>query len=186
LRAGGTFSALEAKGLGTFALGLRAPWTIGMDVKVNSVYVLSAEYARDALSLAAEYIRMDIDVNITNIPFPNGGGGFIGVSVPREDNRGGYYAQGAYRFSPLIELGAYFSVYHPDWDDRDGTSLSPAHAAWQKDTAFTARLDVTSAWTLKFEGHLMNGTGDLNPAWNADGFATESWTMFAVKSTLNF
>jgi hypothetical protein len=77
-------------------------------------------------------------------------------------------------------------VYHPDWDDRDGAGLSPAHAAWQKDTAFTARLDVTSAWTLKLEGHLMNGTGDLNPAWNADGFATESWTMFAVKSTLNF
>lgn len=186
LRIGGTFSALEADGAGTFALGLPVPWTIGMNIKANSITVVSADYVRDALSLAAEYIRMDVDVTLTNLPFPDGSGGFLPVAAQMEDNRGGYYAQGAYRLGRVVEVGAYYSVHHPDWNDRDGADVSPAYAAWQKDAAFTARFDVTAAWTFKLEGHLINGTGDLDPAYNSGGFATESWTMFAAKSTFNF
>jgi len=150
------------------------PMDLFLDMK--SVYVLSAEYVRDALTVAAEYQRFDVDIEITTP---------MGV-MPDDDKRGGWYVQGAYRFSPLFEFGTYYSVYHPDWDDRDGEDVSPDHRAWQKDLAITARFDVTDNWLLKLEGHFMNGTGDIDAAANPDGFDEESWTMIAAKSTFYF
>lgn len=186
LRVGGTYTTLELDAAGAFALGLPAPWTIDMNLEVNHIYVLSAEYARDALSLAAEYTRWDVDFALENIPYPDGMGGLVPVSATREDHRGGYYLQGAYRTSPVVELGAYYSVFHPDWDNRDGADSTPDFAAWQKDVALTARFDVTDNWTLKAEGHFISGTGDLDGSINPDGITEESWNLFAVKSTFNF
>ncbi len=150
------------------------PLDLFLDMK--SVYVLSAEYVRDALTLAAEYQRFEVDMEITT---PMG-------TMLDDDRRGGYYLQGAYRVSPLLEFGTYYSVYHPDWRDRDGEDMATDFAAWQKDLALTARFDVTDNWLLKLEAHFMNGAGDVDPAANPDGFDEESWTMLAAKSTFYF
>lgn len=188
LRVGGTYNTLELNSAGTFSLGLPSPWTIDMNLEVNHIEVLSAEYVGDALTLAAEYTRWDVDYELSNIPYPTGDPDmpFVPVAVQREDKRGGYYLQGAYRVSPTAELGAYYSVFHPDWENRDGADSTPDYSAWQKDVALTVRLDVTPHWTLKVEQHLISGIGDLDGSINPGDPVEESWNMFAVKSTFNF
>ena len=186
LRVGSTWSSLDIAAVGTFALGAPTPWTIDLDTRARSVVVLSADYMRGPATLAAEYTRYTVDVEWTNIPFPDGMGGLVPVSASVEDRRGGYYGQGSYRVDPRLEFGAYYSVFHPDWRDRDGVDSGLGHRAWQKDLALTARVDVTANWILKIEGHLMDGAGDVLPALNPGGLDSRTWRMFAVKSTFNF
>lgn len=186
LRTGASYSTVDMATSGSFALGLPTPWTVTADVKVNHLVVLSAEFTRDALLLAAEYTRWDTDQSIANIPFPDGLGGLTPIAVVNHDGRGGYYGQAAYRLDPVVELGAYYSVFHPDWQDRDGVASGAGSRAWQKDLALTARLDVTSNWNLKLEGHFINGTGDLKPEDNPAGFSADNWRLVAVKSTFSF
>jgi hypothetical protein len=186
LRVGGTWSSLDVATVGTFALGAPTPWAINIDAKARSAVVLSADYMRGPAVLAAEYTRYEVDVDLTNIPFPDGMGGLIPVSSGRTDRRGGYYGQGSYRVDPRLELGAYYSVFHPDWRDRDGVDSGLGHRAWQKDLALTVRVDLTANWILKLEGHFLDGTGDVLPELNPGGMDARTWRMFAAKSTFNF
>jgi len=186
LRLGGTYLTLETNSQGSFANGTMAPTVIDMQLKLNSYYTLSAEYLWNDLSLAAEYTRMDTDILMSGVPYPDGAGGFMLIDIDQEDKRGGYYGQAAYRFSSLFELGTYYSVFHPNWDNKDGEDLAVDHRAYQKDLALTARFDVTDNWILKLEGHLIKGTGQLEPSYNPEGFDEENWNMFAAKSTFYF
>lgn len=182
LRAGGTLLGAELNSATTFAGITPAPWTVGMNLEVKSIAVLSAEYVWNELTLAGEYTRWNVDYELQNVPHPVLGP----IDVAQEDNRGGWYLQGTYRFSPLFEFGAYYSSFFPDWRNRDGEGLAPDHQAWQKDLALTARCDVSDNWILKLELHLVQGTGDLEALDNPDGFAEESWNMVAAKSTFYF
>jgi hypothetical protein len=189
LRVGATFMRLEFNSETTFAGITPDPWAVGMHVRVNSWYTLSAEYLWNDLTLAAEFNRMDNDFGFSNMPVDPDGPGplpLMGFDVGMKDHRGGYYGSAAYRISPLLELGTYYSVYHPDWSNRDGEGLAVEHLAYQKDWTFTARFDVTDNWILKVEGHLIKGTGQLNDQINTGAFDIEDWNMFSAKSTFYF
>ena len=188
LRVGGTYLQMRVDSRSAYALGLPGAWAVDMDLEMNSWYVLSAEYVRGDLTLAAEFNRLDVDITLDNVPYPTGNPSmpFVPVSGTQADDRGGWYGQGTYRFSPLFEAGAYYSVFYPDYTDRAGDSFAEEHHAWQKDLALTTRFDVTDYWLLKLEYHLIKGTGDLDAALNPDGFGEENWTMFAAKSTFYF
>ena len=186
LRAGGSFLGLELNGRTEFAGITAAPWAVDMNLQVKSIYVLSAEYLWNDLTLAGEYTRWNVDYSLNNVPFAHPQLGLIGIDVPQHDDRGGWYLQGAYRVSPKLEFGTYYSTFYPDWNDRDGTAASPTYRAWQKDLALTARCDVTDNWILKAEMHLISGVGDVEIDDNPDGFGTENWNMFAAKSTFYF
>lgn len=178
LRVGTTWGTMHANAAGRYQAGAPVPLEIDLDMKMNHIYVLSAEYLRDNLTLAAELSRMDVDFSVVNNLMP-------GVATMK-DQRGGYYAQGSYRFSDLFEFGSYYSVYYPDWDNKDGEGLPHDYQAWQKDLALTGRFDITGNWILKAEYHFMNGTGHTEPTLNPDGADADTWGMFAAKSTFYF
>ncbi|GAK51222.1 hypothetical protein U14_02465 [Candidatus Moduliflexus flocculans] len=147
------------------------------------VFILSAEYTRNNLTIAAEYQKEheynQVARNPSSGAFKRGDG----------TNSEGYYVSLAYRLTKWLQCGAYYSVYYPDTDDKDGKFLeengSPAFDAWQKEMALTARFDLTEQWLLKFEGHAINGTAGVPEFANLDGLNEDSF-LFAIKTTFSF
>lgn len=95
----------------------------------------------------------------------------------------GFYGAAAYRVSPRLELGTYFSQV------RILTSFDlPAHIF---DKAVAARVDLSKNWNVKVEGHFMNGTGPRSEPWgfyptvNRLGFKDKT-PMLVVRSGWNF
>ena len=65
-----------------------------------------------------------------------------------------WYGSAAYRISKRLEVGSYFSWFIANWPvDK---SLPTNHVY---DRAVTARVDLTSHWFMKLEGHFMDGYG---------------------------
>ncbi len=149
---------------------------VGVDIE-NEATVLSGEYVRDDLILAAEFRYRETAYGVANV-------------LPRQSETShAWYLSAAYRLSSLVELGAYYSESYPNKDDRDGDRFAAREQArfraWQKDFALTTRLDLSESWTLKLEGHRMNGVADLFAHHNPDGFE-EDWYLFATKMTFSF
>jgi hypothetical protein len=181
LRVGGTFVKYK------WAQRIRILVEGGIDQQGNSIPVggivrdtgkeretiFSMEYERGKLKLAAEYLR----------------GSSRDTGEPREESEG-YYGSVAYRLTDRFELGAYYSVYYPDADDKDGKKLAaeyeqPNYDAWQKEFVLTARFDCNEHWTIKAEGHLINGTAKILWLDNPKGLQEESF-LFALKTTFHF
>lgn len=68
------------------------------------------------------------------------------------DNRSWYIA-GAYRVTKHLELGSYWSR----WQNWSGNVVLPTDHLYDK--VVTARVDLTSHWNVKLEGHFMDGYG---------------------------
>jgi hypothetical protein len=102
------------------------------------------EYVHGGLRLDGEYRRTYLD-DVTLDPI-----------LPPEtilDNRS-FYGSASYRLSKRIEIGTYYSRFYLNW----GASHSdPGNHIFDK--VATIRLDLTSHWDLKLEGHFMNGSG---------------------------
>ncbi|MCG8686388.1 MAG: porin [Desulfobacterales bacterium] len=118
----------------------------------NMLFTLSTEYTWNELVLAAEYQTFEVDSNI------NG--------TKSEVTSEGYYLSASYRFNDLFTLGAYYSIFYPDKDDKDGDTLSlsgaPKWDAWEKDLALTLRFDINDHVVFKVEGHSVDGTARVN------------------------
>lgn len=145
----------------------------------------SVEYQRGGLKLAAEYYRDRVDqvTLLTGVPGP--------PTPPAESNDEGeaWYVQGSYRFNDRLQAQAYYSVYWPDREDKDGARFvrrgQDDFRAWQKDLAFTARVDINRHWLVKGEVHFFDGAAGLSLAENPDGFERD-WTLVALKTTFFF
>lgn len=150
---------------------------------------LSAEYVYKDLVLAAEYFSVTGDITIADI-------------IHQELDFEGYYASLSYRFTERFEAGAYYSVAYFDKKDRDGNRFEdecnaailyglsgfecrPKYLAWQKEFVLSTKFDINENWTLKAEGHFINGAGVIFLQDNPDG-VDESSFMFAVKTTFSF
>ncbi len=197
------YSALSLHGFGnaTYAAvdlttGAPAPFTSTMELDINQWVVLSAEYVRDNLTLSSEYARAFIDVDLLDIPIVHPQAGPMLIDIPITDRRGGYYGQAAYRFTDLLELGGYYSVYYPNFNDRDGDKSVAAGdedwQAWQKTFALTARLDLADNWILKLETHFNSGTGFIGSSSEGSGLLggpdelEENWKTYMAKCTFFF
>ncbi len=143
----------------------------------------SVEFTWNDLIITAEYwnVWFDTSMEIAGAPQP---------SSPKELD--GYYGMVTYRFTDWFEAGAYYSVTYPDAEDREGESMMLVYdyEAWLKDMALSLRFDINAAWTLKLEGHKMNGVAYVMDADNRadwpDGYTEKDWYMFATKLSYNF
>jgi len=135
----------------------------------------SADYTRERLSLATEWFGVWNDADEEE-------------SVEPDAYEEGWYVGLSYRVTDWLELGTYYSEFYGDGDDKDGDywvqSGLPAYLAWQKDLAMTTRFDIGEQWTIKLEGHLMDGAARL-PA-SIQNIPEQETILFAVKTTFNF
>ena len=142
--------------------------------------IFSVDYSWENLILAAEWFKVWEETDEDD--------GLEG-DVEEDDQEGGYYCSVSYRFTDWFELGAYYSVFYGDADDKEGKDFEneglPDYLAWQKDFALTTRFDLNEQWTLKFEGHFVNGAARILPFNLPEIPEEESW-LFAVKATFNF
>jgi len=147
--------------------------------------VLSAEFSRGNLTVATEYTRQRNDIRPTvAIPLPGMPPELYFKAVYE-----GMYGQVCYRFLDRFEVGAYYSVFFSNGNDRDGDALAakgqPRHSGWQKDLCLSTRIDITPHWLVKFEAHLMDGAALSEKTVNPSD-AKRYWGLFGVKTSVNF
>jgi hypothetical protein len=108
------------------------------------------------------------------------------IFAPSQITSHAWFAAGSYRLSKYLEVGSYYSnyVYNVDLP-----ASPPSNHIY--DTAVTARVDVTSFWHVKVEGHFIDGTG--NPTFthgfyrrdNPAGFKPDT-NMLVIRTGVNF
>jgi hypothetical protein len=133
--------------------------------------VASVQYEPGDVLLAAEYMlqsaRFESDLLVPRIRLTDHA----------------FYILGAYRLTPWLTPGAYYSLRLPD------PYLKTGPQKYQHDVALTLRFDVNAHWLFKVEGHYMNGTLGLSPDLN-DGVVTSelpsSWGVLLLKTTAYF
>ena len=152
---------------------LNLPVTFNVHAKS---YILYADYLRGNLHLNAEYSRGTGPARVTGVP------GLSEVDQPLL----GWYASLAYRVSSHLELGTYHSrhISNTDqaWED-------PANHIY--DQVFTARFDINRYWSVKAEGHFMDGYGSIYSArgfylsQNPGGYSRKT-NMFVLRTGYTF
>jgi len=165
-----------------------APVKITTSMPEALVSIFSSEYSIGNLTAAAEYHRikgtMTVNQDMSALGMPNP------LPTEADTDTEAYYGLISYRFTDWFEAGAYYSVYYPDKNDRDGAKQvaqgSPDYAAWQKDWALSTRFDINDFWLIKLEVHFMDGVAQCAQADNPDGYNDQNWTLFAIKTTFNF
>ncbi|MBW1893437.1 MAG: hypothetical protein JRI91_07065 [Deltaproteobacteria bacterium] len=184
------------------------PTTFKTDAKT---YVASMEYTWRSLVLAAEYMRTDWQIKFQNDLFKDPVINALlenasdystmdaagNMNIPDFTSMG-WYVSSAYRFTYWFELGAYYSEYYPDEDDKNGKIRVDSkkldneyHRGWLKDTCMTMRFDINENWVAKLEGHSMDGAAILLGADNpmpTDGSERydKYWMLYAAKLTYSF
>ncbi len=152
------------------------PIQMSGDLNIRNMYQMySAEFIWRDLTLIAEYM--------TNTPRYEARGSSSSVRVES------YYGMASYRFTPWLEVGAYYSETYPDASDKKGDRyLAPGmhdYWGWQKDASTFARFDVNDYLILKIEGHYVDGTAGVltidNPTRD-----DKNWFYFAAKATFSF
>lgn len=139
--AGVSYINSDWRGMGIDALGL--PYT--SRTKEDGVSQFYVQYAHNGLTLAAEYRRAYADELIFDVVQP---------AETWTDSRS-FYGSASYRISKRVEIGSYYSRFYGNWV----LNLSdPANHIFDK--VATLRLDLTSHWDAKIEGHFMNGYAD--------------------------
>ncbi|MFZ5568837.1 MAG: hypothetical protein ACOZF0_00425 [Thermodesulfobacteriota bacterium] len=208
-------SAKSSDSMNQLGVGLPSyPVTFGAESK-SLTY--SAEYTFRNLVLAGEYMETRYKLNFKSDLFANPAvaGMLAGLADPRSATfsgdtmtintftAAGWYGSATYRFTYWFELGAYYSEYYPDVDDKEGYKRrdvkkldSELHRGYLKDTCMTLRFDINENWVLKLEGHVMRGAASLlgadNPAptdaYPLDGSERydSNWLLGAAKITYSF
>lgn len=177
----------------------------------------SLEYTFKNLVLAGEYMENRYKIHFRSDVFTNPAVAAMlnSLADPRSatitGNRmnintftaAGWYGSATYRFTYWFELGAYYSEYYPDVDDKEGVKRrdikkldNELHRGYLKDTCMTFRFDINENWVLKLEGHVMRGAASLlgadNPspteAYPLDGSERydSNWLLGAAKITYSF
>ena len=134
------------------------------------IYTLSAEYMVGNLTLATEASHTEGDYLLPSSIIPK-----LDEGTYEKD---GIYFGASYRFSEWFELGSYYSYL--DNIDNDFQS---------HDLALSTRFDVTDSWSIKLEGHYLNGNEyamPLNDNPSNTAMDGEDWFMFAAKTTFSF
>ncbi len=140
-------------------------------------HVGSIEFVWNDLTVVAEYMQRNSETEMG--------------SRTIETDTESYYLLASYGFTDWFTLGAYYSVYYPRKDDKDGDDLvaagEPDHGAWQKDMAATLRFDINEYWVFKVEGHYVDGTALVLGLDNPDNdFTEDTWYYGAAKVTFSF
>lgn len=144
------------------------PSTIKL-VAPTTLAAASLEYAHDDLLFAAEYALWTNTIASDNQ-------GVVPTQGRAVEHRA--YALAAYRVIPQLQLATYYALFY-------GTKDRDASAGHQHDFDLTLRYDLTPNWIVKLEGHVMRGTGELDPVLNPGPLA-DRWLLFVGKTTVYF
>lgn len=116
----------------------------------NDYYQYYVQYSKGPLRLEGEYRREYRDE-------------WVGYYTPAlqpmfnfnaiSDSRS-WYGSAAYRLNKRLEVGGYGSWFYFDWHQDLSAPVNHVH-----DRVVTARFDLTNHWSLKVEGHFMDGYG---------------------------
>jgi hypothetical protein len=156
------------------------PISLPVDLLVDTwrSHAIFGEFNRGRLRLSAEYRDEVIDLEMRPpSPFPA-----TAVTLPGKS----WLAAAAFRVSAPLEIGVYRTQYVAN---TGLPSSDPDNHVY--DTAVAARLDVTSFFHVKAEGHFMDGYGSPSPSHgfyarnNASGFTTNT-TMLVLRTGLSF
>jgi hypothetical protein len=157
-----------------------------------TLITLGPEYVWKEWTFAAEYSRQQAMISNT-VDSPYAGlapGGSLTGTLSSYDSDG-FYFSASRQITKQLQLGAYYSVYYSNSQDKKGADLTkygiPAYEGFQKDLALSARYDITPWWMVKGEVHFMDGTGMLdNAAANPTSSQDRYWTLGVIKTTLYF
>jgi hypothetical protein len=158
-------------------LGMPAfgPMTIHLELPKWQQQAVFGDYQRDRVRVSAEYRQYVTEVKLTP------------AIAPEDMTKGqGWFVSGSYRISKYLEVGSYRSQYVGN--TALSTSADDNHI---NDTALTGRIDLNSFWSVKVEGHFMDGYGD---PFSARGFYLRSnpaglepnTKMLVVRTGVNF
>lgn len=134
--------------------------------KSKKFYIVSAEYEWNDFALSSEY-----------------------YIAPDSHAPEGYYVSAFYRLNDNFEFGGYYSVYYDRSSDKDGKRREQegkaAYSAWQKEWVASVRFDLNTSWTIKAEGHLINGTAQMLTRDNPNDLKEDSY-LFVLKTSYLF
>ncbi|HSR96057.1 MAG TPA: hypothetical protein VLM79_03250 [Kofleriaceae bacterium] len=167
LRIAGSALSGEIDGAYT-ALAMSPPTVIALELKATN-WLSSIEYVKDGVLVAAEYGR---SIGRTTL-------GTATTHVTGEQA----YGLAGYRWRPWLQGTAYFSLLHPDVDQRSGREHH------QYDTAGAVRFDLSPHWIIKLEAHFLRGTAALSSQLNDSKPLSElvnQWWLLAAKTTVYF
>jgi hypothetical protein len=145
----------DPTGIGTFnANYVHLPGGTSVPYQETSIKTQTSQfygqYSIGNLQVNAEYRRNWSDKKIYN-----------GIFEMATDNRA-WYVSGAYRICRHLELGSYYSRSVTGYLTTIPIPKDPGQSAPNRhvyDKVVSARVDLTSFWSLKFEGHFMDGNG---------------------------
>jgi hypothetical protein len=155
-------------------LGIALP--VEVDVTPWRRQAFFGDFQRGALRLSAE-LRTDLRGHEFTPQL---------LADQRIESRG-WFASGAYRLNDRLELGSYFTTYVP-YLDRDHSAPNN-HTS---DVAATARIDLTSFWHVKVEGHFVDGYGPLADSFTRGFYRRDNATpseqtkMLVIRTGVNF
>ncbi len=172
LTVGASYLVMPFEGVGKMK-EYQLPVKFEVDSKTRVFYV---DYLRGNLHLTGESIMGHGAAEVTGLP------GVTKVDEPLT----GWYASLSYRLSPHLELGGYHSRFISNtgqpWRDPDNHIY---------DQAITARVDVNRHWSVKLEGHFIDGHGSVFSArgfyrkQNPNGFEPKT-NMFVLRTGYTF
>jgi hypothetical protein len=148
LTLGASWLRMPFTGQGTI-VAFQIPAEFSIDSRSTAFYV---DYLRGGLHVTGEYSRSSGATLIKGVE---------GLPVI-EETPFGWYGSVAYRISSKLEIGTYHSRFisdtSKDWNDPSNHVI---------DQTITARIDINRHWSVKVEGHIMDGYGSV---YSARGF----------------
>jgi len=129
-----------------------SPVPLSYSTTLDRVIVAYGDYSSGRFHADAEYRNQKRRAQITaEVP------GRPVVKEPGSEEPA-WFMSGAYRFSRRVEAGSYYSHYHVTLINPVAPVTGPGRDHIY-DKVVTLRLDVARFWTLKVEGHFMDGVG---------------------------
>lgn len=156
-----------------------------VDIDKTDAWLGSVEYIVGDLTLQAEYQRVKSQ---QTYKFSGPLAPFIPPLSPSPSDAEGYYVLGSYRVLPQVEVGGIFSMYSANYQNRKTDDWN----TFQEDIGAFVRFDPCSWWTLKAEGHYVEGAGLLDKPNRDAGYfsggpvSAEYWSYFVARSTFSF
>jgi hypothetical protein len=128
----------------------------------------SAEYVAGPLTVTAEYRKWTADVDYDPA-----------LIEPERYQTDGGYLMAQVQATDRLYFSGYYSMNFEDISDRKNPD------DYHKDAALGVRFDLTPEWTVKAEGHYIDGRAELEGRLNPDG-KTRRWGLFMAKTSLAF
>lgn len=134
---------------GTFG---SSPVPLSYSTTLDRVMVLYGDYALGPFHADAEYRdqtrRAEITAEVPGRP----------VVMKPGSEEPAWFMSGAYRFTKRVEAGSYYSHYHVTLINPVTPVTGPGRDHIH-DKVVTVRFDLARFWSLKIEGHFMDGVG---------------------------